>query len=215
MKVTEAIQKRHSVRQFTTEKIPLATLKDIIKAAQLAPSWVNSQPYQVHLLIGDALEAVRQAQGELEHKGVQGNPDVPVMSRKDWAPQAQQNMAEWTHGLGDAGQLMGPAAAELYQAQAVIYLTLPTGYSPWSLYDLGAFGDNLILEATAHGWGSMTAYQLIKYPQLLRQQLQIPTDQQIIIGIALGREATDAPINRLIKAKRMPLESILTVHDQL
>lgn len=186
----------------------------MIKTAQLAPSWVNSQPYQVHLLIGDALEAVRTAQKNLELAGAKGQPDVPVMSRKDWAPQAQRNMAEWTHGLGTAAQLMGPAAADLYGAQAIIYLTLPTGYSPWSLYDLGAFGDNLILTATAKGWGSMTAYQLIKYPQLLREQLQIPAEQQIIIGIALGREDVDAPINTQIKATRMPLADILTVHDE-
>ncbi|WP_158610665.1 nitroreductase [Lactiplantibacillus garii] len=215
MDLTQAIKNRHSVRQFTDEKVPLATIKAILQDAQLAPSWVNSQPYQVHLLMGDALEAVRTAQAQLEKAGTKGTPDVPVMGRQHWSPQAQRNMAAWTAGLGNAAPLMAPAAAQLYHAPAILYLTLPTGYSDWSLYDLGAFGESILLGASARGLATMTAYQLIKYPQLLRQHLNISAAQQIIIGIAIGKEDPAAAVNTQIKTTRMPLDAILTVHEHL
>lgn len=92
-------------------------------------------------------------------------------------------MAEWTAGLGEAGKLMAENAAQLYNAQAVLYLTLPKGYSEWSLYDLGALGNMIVLAATDRGIGSMTAYQFIKYPQMLRQHATINDE----VGLAVNQ----------------------------
>lgn len=201
MEFKQALQNRHSVRMFTNQKIDLDTIQDIIRQAQLAPSWVNSQPYHLYLVVGETLEKVRKEQFQLEQNNVKGQSDVPVMPRNKWAKQAQNNMAEWTKGLGEAAKEMGPAAAKLYNAQAVVYLTLPKGYSPWSLYDLGAFGENIILGASDRGIASMTAYQFVKYPQMLRQQLAIPAQEDIIIGIGLGYRDTTAMVNQIESVK--------------
>ncbi|WP_283620919.1 nitroreductase [Limosilactobacillus avium] len=212
MEFEQALKNRHSVRQFTDQQVPLNDIRQIIKNVQLAPSWVNSQPYHVHLVVGESLERVRHEQFELEQKGIKGHSDIPVMSRKKWSKQAQANMAEWTQGLGEAAGKMGPAAAKLYNAQAVIYLTLPKGYSAWSLYDLGAFGNDIVLAASNLGISSMTAYQFVKYPDMLRQQLAIPDDEDIIIGIGLGYRDDKAEVNT-ISSKRMDLEKILFLHQ--
>lgn len=211
MEFKQALQNRHSVRMFTNQKIDLDTIQDIIHQAQLAPSWVNSQPYHLYLVVGETLERVRKEQFQMEQNNVKGQSDVPVMPRNKWAKQAQSNMEEWTKGLGKAAKEMGPAAAKLYNAQAVVYLTLPKGYSPWSLYDLGAFGENIILGASDRGIASMTAYQFVKYPQMLRQQLVIPAQEDIIIGIGLGYRDATAMVNQ-ITASRMDLNKILTIY---
>lgn len=211
MEFKQALQNRHSVRMFTNQTVDRDTIREIIREAQLAPSWVNSQPYHVYLVVGEALERIRNEQYQLEQKGTKGQSDVPVMPRTEWTAQAQQNMAEWTKGLGEAAREMGPAAAKLYNAQAVIYLTLPKKYSPWSLYDLGAFGNNILLGASDHGISSMTAYQFVKYPKMLRQQLPIPDAEDIIIGIGLGYRDATALVNQ-ITANRMPLDKILTIN---
>lgn len=211
MEFKQTLQNRHSVRMFTNQKIDLDTIQDIIRQAQLAPSWVNSQPYHLYLVVGETLERVRKEQFQLEQNNVKGQSDVPVMPRNKWAKQAQSNMAEWTKGLGEAAKEMGPAATKLYNAQAVVYLTLPKGYSPWSLYDLGAFGENIILGASDRGIASMTAYQFVKYPQMLRQQLAISAQEDIIIGIGLGYRDTTAMVNQ-ITASRMDLNKILTIY---
>lgn len=79
-------------------------------------------------------------------------------------------------------------ASQLYNAQAVVYLTLPKGYTPWSLFDLGAFSQNILLATTEQGIDSIVAYNFVKYPQILREELKIPDDEEIIVGIGLGFE---------------------------
>ncbi|MBF7121736.1 nitroreductase family protein [Pediococcus pentosaceus] len=124
-------------------------------------------------------------------------------------------MAEWSRGiptvLGDNWQeTLGEEANQLYNAQAVVYLTLPKGYTPWSLFDLGAFSQNILLVTTEQGIGSIVAYNFVKYPQILREELNIPSDKEIIVGIGLGFEDEQAQVNR-ITSKRMGTESILKI----
>ncbi|MDP4105794.1 MAG: nitroreductase family protein [Bacillota bacterium] len=52
--------------------------------------------------------------------------------------------------------------------------------------DLGAFSQTLMLSAYGRGIGSMPAYEIVKYPELVRQFIEIPDDQTITMGVALG-----------------------------
>ena len=42
----DLIESRKSVRQYSEKTIPDNILKDILNAGRLAPSWMNSQPWQ-------------------------------------------------------------------------------------------------------------------------------------------------------------------------
>lgn len=134
------------------------------------------------------------------------------MARNLWSERAQVNMKYWTEDLGEAQQYMGSSSARLYDAPAVIYLTLPEGYSDWSLYDLGALGNSIVLSATAKGIASMTAYQFVKYPEMLHQELDIPEDEKIIVGIGLGYRDKGATVNQ-IRSTRDELEEVLKIRD--
>jgi Nitroreductase len=215
METQNAILNRHSTRYFTDKEVKLTDIKRILEMAQKAPSWVNSQPEKIYLATGDSLENIRQGYTNKTSNNQHGNPELPVLSRKDWATQGRNNMALWSTGvseeLGSNWQnVMGDAAIKLYNAPAVLYLTLPKDYSLWSLYDLGAFGQTLMLTATDMGISSMTAYQLIKYPDVLRNNLPISDDEIIISGIALGYRDNEADVNK-ITSKRQDLEKILTI----
>ncbi len=56
MNVIGAIKSRRSVRSFKKKKIPLSKVKRILELASLAPSGSNTQPWNVHVLIGDSLK---------------------------------------------------------------------------------------------------------------------------------------------------------------
>ena len=97
----------------------------------------------------------------------------------------------------------------LFNAPAVVYLTVPKTAPMWSVYDLGAFSMSLMLHAAEKDIDSIQAYELIKYPELLRQNLPISDDESIIARIALGY-ASDAKINEL-KSSRLDLDDILKI----
>lgn len=215
METKETILKRHSTRYFTDQEVPLSDIKEILSLAQQAPSWVNSQPQHIYLATGKSLENIRQGYKQKTQNGEHGNPELPVLSRKYWSQQSQSNMSFWSKGVNDNlgsdwQSIMSTAATKLYNAPTIIYLTLPKDYSQWSLYDLGAFGQTLTLAATDKGISSMTAYQLIKYPDILRQNLPISNDDVIISGIGLGYRDANATVNQ-ISSKRQDLNTILTV----
>ena len=76
----------------------------------------------------------------------------------------------------------------LFNSPGIVYLTLSKGHMKYSIYDLGGFGMSLILAAKDHGVDPIVAYELIKYPDIIRKYAKVPDDEDIIIGIALGYE---------------------------
>lgn len=98
----------------------------------------------------------------------------------------------------------------LFNSPAIVYLALPKDYTGYSLYDLGGFGMSLMLAATELGVDSIPAYELIKYPYILRDDLPIPEDEDIIMGIALGHESEEH-INEY-ESPRLDLDEILKIN---
>ena len=101
----------------------------------------------------------------------------------------------------------------LYNAPMVVYFTLNKGYIPFSVYDIGGFGNSLMLAAKDYGVDSLVAYSLIMYPDVLRKYMKVPDDEDIIMGIALGYE-DDNLINKF-RSKRIPLEEFCLFKNKL
>lgn len=202
---------RHSVRHFDGRPVPVETLKTIVREAQHAPSWVNAQEWRVWIAIGEKLEAIRRAYAEKTIQGIKGYSDFPTAHRDQWSEMAQENMARFTASRIEAGlaEIKEQCQTQLFHAPAVAYLTLPKEASHWAVLDLGGFEQTLLLAAKAHGVDSVPAYNLVKYPDILRNELGIPNTEAIAIGIALGYPA-NVPLNAF-RSKRRPVEDILTI----
>jgi nitroreductase len=96
-----------------------------------------------------------------------------------------------------------------FGAPVVVYLCLDKKLGPWPLYDLGILSQSIMLAAEHYGLGSIVALNLVAYPDLIRQELQIPEDLAIAIGIALGYPDNESKINQFRSARR-PVEEIVT-----
>lgn len=217
MEVNKALTTRKAIRKFTDQQVTRTDIETLVQLAQTTPTWVNSQSQRVYVAMGDTLSSIRTAQHDLVTSNAPLNSDLPMGHRSDWSTIAQQNMQDWNAGLvktlgSDFRAKIDQEAANLYNSQAVVYLALTKGYSPWALYDLGAFGQSLMLAAQERGIDTMPAYQFIKYPQMLRKHLSVTPDEDLILGIGLGYRDTEAPVNQ-ITAERMPLDTILTIQD--
>lgn len=112
-------------------------------------------------------------------------------------------------GMSGSMEALLKAQTLLFNAPAVFYLTLTKGHTAWSIYDLGEFGMTLMLAAKDRGIDTVSAYEIVKYPDELRRLLDVPDDQDVIMGIALGY-ASDDKMNEF-SSQRLPLEEILTL----
>ena len=96
----------------------------------------------------------------------------------------------------------------LYDAPAICYLTIPKDSNQWSDYDLGAFGQTLMLAARGMGIDSMPAYEIVKFPESVKQIMNIPDSEWLAMGIALGYADMATRVNEY-RAPRVPLDCLL------
>lgn len=214
MDFTKVVNKRHSVRQFTDQAVETDLIKEIVTVAQRTPSWVNSQPWQVYCARGTVLQRIKEAYREADQTGQASQPDLPVMSREEWAPRTQANMKQWRHDIvhhfssfDEAHTAMSTASNNLYDSPVILFITVPQASPDWSIFDAGAFAQTLMLAATNRGLGSIPTYNSVRFPKIIRQILGIPDTERVLVGISLGYPA-DQPLNHY-HSQRVPLSNVL------
>ena len=99
MDLETAMNKRHSVRQFTDQEVSREQIEHLVSLAQRSPSWVDSQPWQVYAATGEVLQQIKAAYQEQDQAGNHGDPDLKVMSRGDWQERPQAHMKQWGHEI--------------------------------------------------------------------------------------------------------------------
>lgn len=209
MNIIEALNSRHSVRAFRPEPVAKETLLKIATAANRSPSWANSQPWEVIIAAGEPLERLRQAFLARYDRGDPNQPDVP--RPPFFPPTLQARMAETTaRRLAAEGTHRDDPQARrrnyaFFGAPAVLYLGMDRGANQWSLFDLGMFCQSVMLAAQGVGVGSIPAIMLVAYPDLIRQELAVPQDLLLVLGIALGYPVQEHPSN-LFRSDRRPVE---------
>ena len=109
--------------------------------------------------------------------------------------------------LGEGVQEFQASQGRLFNAQAVLYVTIPVESTLWSFHDLGAFSAMLVLAAA----GAINAYALVMYPDEVREAMGIGADEIVAIGIALGHPADSALA--AFAPSRVDVNEILTIKD--
>lgn len=211
MQFQETIKARHSTRFFEATPVSEDLLRAIVEEATRAPSWVNAQEWQVWILTGAALEGFRREFSQKVKEKEVGGSEVPASPREKFSAVGQENMRLFNAAREAAGlaQVKLEAQSELFHAPAICFLTLPKTYTPYMLFDLGAFSQTLMLSAADRGIGSVVAWNPVRYPEALRKFLPIPETSAIAIAIALGYEKK-CPLNDFRSTRRESKE-ILTI----
>lgn len=213
MTVVEALNQRHSVRAFKPVPVPKETLTQILEAATRAPSWGNTQPWELVVAAGESLERLRQEYLARHQQGIAPATDLP--RPQSWPPELQQRMQEngarlfVTAGIGRDDQAARARHTrrnfEFFNAPVVVYLCMDRSLTPWSVFDLGMLAQSLMLAAQQYGVDSMPAVNLVAYPDAIRSELKLPDKLAIIMGIALGYTDPDEAVNQH-RSTRRPLE---------
>ncbi|WP_267201114.1 nitroreductase [Limosilactobacillus kribbianus] len=218
MEFDRVVTGRHSVREFSERSISHSKLRQIVKLAQWAPSWVNSQPWKVYIATGKHLEDIKAMFQQKDAAHTKSNPDLAVMSRTQWNERTQANMKKWRHDIvahfstfDEAHSKMTRAMNTLNSAAAIAYITIPTQTPDWSILDSGAFAQTLMLAAKDLGIDSIPTYNSVRFPDEIRSILGIPTTERLMVGIELGY-ATNSHINHY-RSDRVPVDEILKIED--
>jgi nitroreductase len=211
MEIREAIYHRRSIRAFTSEPVTKKTLLHLLDAAIQAPSARNMQPWQFVVVTGKARERLVQRltsrYSEELSQGIQP-PSIelaePYRTRVGRFMEALKDFTgQQTHFDLMSGSL------NFYGAPAVILLALDKNLPPDRLFDLGAAVQNLLLLATSQGLGTCVIGIVLRYRDLIREELQLPESVNLVTTIAVG---VPDPANPLctFKPGRQDLTEFLT-----
>ena len=203
----ELMKARHSVRYYQKKEIPENTLKQIITTALQAPSWCNSQAWNIYVASGKTLSEIRNIWISKNKEGIKGYSDIPHGHRTDASQRSQKSMEQFFKGMSEFAKdpkLLQDCQHYLFDAPTIVYLTLQKGVTQYSILDLGALEMSIVLSAKSNGVDSLIAYETIKYPDVLRKFCKIPENEDIVIGIALGYE-DDNVVNKF-RAEKLSLD---------
>lgn len=218
MNFKDVYEKEHVTRKFTNRKLQEKTIAEIIKKAQQSPSLLNSQPWHVYVLMGDALSEFKAASIEKINNKESAHEDFASMLSLDWDTFPSRNMvtmgASQSFFFRNKLQLFTDANKKMFNAPAIIFLTIPKKSPAWSVFDLGIFAQSIMLLAVNRGLGIMPAHSMVSYPELVRKYAKIPDDQAVGMAIAIGYIDKNAEINdpKYIP-KRVPFAEIYKVSE--
>lgn len=201
MDVGTALRTRRTIRAFLPRPVPREVLESILGDALYAPSWANTQPWEIFVAGGETLDRIRKVSEQRTLNKVPSNPEVPYP--RTWPAQCSARTKELTGGRAairgttteDAAFHHGFTLANrrFFNAPCAVYLCMDRTLGEWSMFDLGALCHGIALAAQGYGVESAIAINLVAYPDVLREVLGIPDELLIVIGIALGYPDTADP----------------------
>ena len=212
------VSSRRSMRDFKPEPVPRDIIESVFGGAQRAPSNCNTQPWFVHVVTGETLERLR---AELPAKFAAGEIalDFPYDGNYEGIYKDRQYAS--ATALYDSLGIARTQKAErnawfmrnfsFFDAPAVAFFTLPTGFGLREACDLGMFAQSVMLGLTANGLGSCPQTALAFLANVIRPTLGLGEHEQLMFGMSFGYP-TDAAVNE-VRTERAALEDVVTFHS--
>ncbi|RAK67543.1 nitroreductase [Phenylobacterium kunshanense] len=201
MNVSEAVERRISVRAYTDQPVAGAVVAEILERAARAPSGGNLQPWRVYALAGEPLKALaadvaKNPMGEpMEYDVYPPNLWDPFRTRR--FENGEQLYASISVPREDkAARLRWFARnAEFFGAPVGLFFCLDRKLGPPQWADLGMYMQTVMLLAVERGLDTCAQEFWARYPLTVARHCGLPEDHMVFSGMALGYRDEAHPIN--------------------
>jgi len=219
MNVSEALQSRISCRAFLDKPVSDDTIREILEQAKRAPSGGNLQPWHVYVVSGDKLQTFVANIAEKVAQNPRGEGteyDIypkeitnPYKARRSKCGEDMYATLEIKRE-DKVGRMMQFARNfELFGAPSAMFFSIDRqmGLGQWA--DLGMFLQSVMLAAREQGLHTCAQEAWAIWHKTIAEFVNIPDEQMVFCGMALGHMDTSAPINNLV-TDRAELSEIVT-----
>ncbi|MET0599872.1 MAG: nitroreductase [Mesorhizobium sp.] len=220
--VDEAIESRRSVRAFLHDPVDESTIRTILEVASRAPSGTNMQPWRVYVTSGVLKQRLTDA---ILNSGIRAEkakwdeykyyPDQffePYYARRRAVGFALYS----TLGIGrrDVNQMREQHDRNFvfFDAPVGMIFTIDRRLNQGSWIDYGMFLQNIMVAARARGLHTCPQAAFAPYHNQIRPVLDIPPEEIVVCGMALGYEDPSKPENQL-RTERAPLDEWVVFRD--
>ena len=217
MNVEAAVRQRKSVRAFTDQQITQDEIRAILDIARLSPSGGNLQPWKMIVLTGDALHDV----SALGQKTLAANPRGEAGSHPIYPEKVEEPHRSRRYKVGeDMYAILGIARDDkfgrlaqmagnfkFFGAPCAIFFVIDKsmGHGQWA--HMGMLMQTICLVAEERGVATCMQEAWGMARETLAKHFELPDNEMIYCGMALGYEDKSAPINTL-RTDRAALDEI-------
>ncbi|HVZ08724.1 MAG TPA: nitroreductase [Rhodopila sp.] len=204
----DAITSRRSIRRFLDTPVPAATVEAILDVAARAPSGTNMQPWRGYVLAGaarqrlvDAVQAAFDAAEPGHTQEVQYYPDAffePYLGRRRTVGWGLYGLLGITRGDAAGMRAQHRRNFQFFDAPVGMIFTIDRRLATGSWLDYGMFLQNVMTAARARGLDTCAQAAWSHYHKAIRPVLDLPPEDVVVCGMALGYADPDAPENHLV-----------------
>ena len=215
MEVSEAVDRRRSIRQFLPDAVDDALLRDLLERASRAPSGGNVQPWRIYVVNGEAMQRFKDhiAASDLEAPAYDiYPPSLHEPYRTNRFTVGEQMYALLGIPRDDKGARLMQVAKnyELFGAPAGLFCFVDRKMGPPQWSDLGMFLQTFMLLAVEAGLDTCAQECWYNYPKTVGEFCEVPAEWMLFCGMAIGYKDASHPVNQLNTA-RLPADEWLKV----
>lgn len=219
MEFDEVIMGRRSTRGFKQDPIPKEVIREIVELATRAPSSMNTQPWNLHVVSGEPLERIREGNTERNLAGVPASREIRMHApyqgihrerQKEIAAQLFDAMdIEWADKVRRKDWVL--RGFRQFDAPVSIVVTFDKDLidNDIAIFDCGAVVNCLVNAAWSRGLGCVINGQGIAQSPVVREHAQIPDDEIIMSCVAMGWPDDDFAANDVV-SRRRPVDDVIT-----
>ena len=220
--VDQAILTRRSVRGFLPTPLHKSTVEELLTLASRSPSGSNIQPWKVRVVAGDVKDTLTQAildaiardgfdkhQREWNYYPVQWREPFLGRRRKiGWDMYGLLGVGKGDHEGTLQARLRN---YEFFGAPVGLVFTLDDDLEIGSWLDLGILIGAIMIAARGHGLHTCPQAAFADFHSIIRPALNIPGNEIVICGMAIGHIDPRAPVNEL-HTERAGVAEFTTFH---
>jgi nitroreductase len=221
--VEAAITSRRSIRAFLPTPVSHEEVSHILEVAARAPSGTNTQPWRVHVLMGDARQRlsdricavfddpVERAKHSEEYAYYPTEWKSPYVDRRRKVGWDLYSLL----GIGKADkQRMHEQHRRNYRffdAPVGLIFTIERLMRQGSWLDYGMFLQNVMVAARGRGLDTCPQAAFTQFHALIGDELKLPDSEMVVCGMSLGHADLAAVENTLV-TEREPVSGFVQFH---
>ena len=218
MEFDEVVLGRRSIRGYKPVPVPMALIREVIGMAMRAPSSLNTQPWNFHVVTGEPLDRIRKGNTERNLAGVPDSREF--RSHGAYRGTHRERQKEIAAQLFAAMDIPWEDKAKRkdwvlrgfrqFDAPVVVVVTYDKSIHGGDIapFDCGAVTNALVTAAWSRGLGCVINSQGIMQSPVVREHAGIPDDQVIMICVAMGFPDESFPANAVVSKRKSVDEAV-------
>ena len=218
MNLKDIIKSRYSVRSFTKKNVDIEIIKEMLQISKCAPSGGNIQPWKVYVVTGNAKEKLIERALSNYDNGVQEKIEYEIYPNpldEEYKKRRSECATDMYAALSIEQDDIESRLTQIrenfkfFGAPVGMIITIDKAFAVNGWGHVGMFIQNICLSAVDNDMGTCLQESWSIYPETVKDVLNIPDNEVVWCGIALGYPNLEHPINNY-RTSRESIDKFVT-----